>query len=119
MGRFEDLRLDARLRAQRAVLRWWSLRGDDTATVVLGDRAADPFPVYERLRARGPLVRSRMGVWTATGHGLCRAVLRDPRFRVEPAGEGALLDLSLLELEAPDHTPIRLRTSGPRARSRS
>jgi len=41
VGRFEDLRLDARLRVQRAVLRWWSLRGDDTATVVLGDRAAD------------------------------------------------------------------------------
>lgn len=107
VGWTEDLRLDGRLRAQRAVLRWWSLRGDDTAMVVLGDRAADPFPVYERLRARGPLVRSRMGVWTATGHGLCRSVLRDPRFRVESAGEGALLDLSLLELDAPDHARLR------------
>lgn len=107
MGRWDDLRLDVRLRAQRAALRWWSLRGDDTATIVLGDRSADPFPLYERLRARGPLVRSAMGVWTATGHGLCKAVLRDPRFRVEAPQDGALLDLSLLEIEAPDHTRLR------------
>jgi cytochrome P450 len=103
----DDLRLDVRLRAQRAVLRWWSLRGDETAALALGDRADDPFPLYERLRARGPLVASRTGLWTATGHAVCREVLRDPRFGVEPGGGGALLDLSLLELDPPDHGRLR------------
>jgi hypothetical protein len=49
------------------------------------------------------------------GHGLCRAVLRDPRFRVEPGGDPALLDLSLLELDAPDHTAAA--QARPRTRS--
>ncbi len=106
MGRSEDLQLDVRLRAQRAVLRWWSLRGDDVATLVLGDRAADPFPLYEQLRARGPLVRSRSGLWAATGHGLCRAVLRDPRFRTQ-SGDDGMIDLSLVERDGADHARLR------------
>jgi hypothetical protein len=107
MGRSEDLQLDVRLRAQRAVLRWWSLRGDDVATLVLGDRAADPFPLYEQLRARGPLVRSRSGLWAATGHGLCRAVLRDPRFRTQSGDDDGMIDLSLVERDGADHARLR------------
>jgi cytochrome P450 len=107
MGRFEDLQLDARLRAQRGVFRWWSLRGDDVATLLLGDRWADPFPLYERLRARGPLVPSRTGLRAVTGHGLCRAVLRDPRFRTQSGDDDGMMDLSLVERDGPDHARLR------------
>ncbi|GAB2756361.1 cytochrome P450 [Salinifilum aidingensis] len=85
----------------------------------------DPYPVYRTLRRRGPLVRSRLGMWVASTHGMCDAVLRDGRFGVRTA-EGAASqpfadelgqDLSLLELDPPDHTRLR-RLAAPAFRPR-
>lgn len=42
---------------------------------------ADPYPLYHRLRANGVLHRSQLdGIWYASGFGVCREVLLDPRF---------------------------------------
>src|SRR3954453_22529680 len=85
-------------RAQRAplsALRWGIRHG--IAAVYL-DRAAgrgdlvgqllrdpgqrrDPYPVYEQLRARGPLVPSSLGLVT-TAHPVAAEVLRSPAFGV-------------------------------------
>jgi cytochrome P450 len=40
---------------------------------------ADPYPVYERLRAAGPVVRLAPNVWMSGRHGVVDALLRDRR----------------------------------------
>lgn len=71
----------------------------------------DPYPIYERLRAHGPLTRDG-GLWVTTSHQLTNKILRDRRFGVRysdgsyPANAG-LLPESFLELDPPDHTRLR------------
>jgi cytochrome P450 len=77
--------------------------------------AEDPFPVYEQLRAGGPIVGSGQE-WVSTDHAVCNSILRDRRFGVRPLGDpgltaedtsGNTLDLGFLEREPPDHTRLR------------
>ncbi|TDD46684.1 cytochrome P450 [Kribbella antibiotica] len=75
----------------------------------------DPFPMYERLRADGPIVGSAPE-WVTTDYAVCNAVLRDRRFGIRPVGDpaptsedtsGNTLDLGFLDREPPDHTRLR------------
>jgi P450-derived glycosyltransferase activator len=81
-------------------------RQDELALLMLHPGRDDPYPLYERLRAHGPLVRSRVGPWVTTNHRVCNAVLRDRRFGVAPDGAEAG-GLSFLEMNPPDHTRLR------------
>lgn len=89
--------------------------GDPVARLLKSPWRDNPYPVYERLRAKGPVVRSRLGAWAVTGHEECEQILRDPRFGVrtsdgspsDPAVAAAGLTLSLLETDPPDHTRLR------------
>ncbi len=47
----------------------------------------DPYPVYARLRARGPIFRSEHGQWVATGFDEVSWLLKDPRVSVSFVGE--------------------------------
>lgn len=109
------VRQAAQIYAGRAVL-WGNdrFRGDVTSAVFRSPGHPDPYPAYERLRAQGPLARSPLGLWSVTGHALVSEVLRSRAYGVNPppdVGPTHLqtieIDLSLLELDPPDHTRLR------------
>jgi len=79
---------------------------------------ADPYPLYRRLHALGPVSEVSRGFYVANGYAEVNAVLRNPAFGkhdglVEPGTEAArhssLTSLSqgLLDLNPPDHTRAR------------
>ncbi len=68
--------------AVRAFMKVQALRGDPLARLIAGHgRDIDPYPLLEKIRAGGPLVRTPF-TWVSVDHGLCREVLRDKRFGV-------------------------------------
>ncbi|MFD8771495.1 cytochrome P450 [Streptomyces sp. NPDC059916] len=89
----------------------------------LGDYAdftADPYPVYEELRARGPVHRVLLPkpaddgeAWLIVGHEEARAALTDPRLVKSPAKLGfsgldeELIGTHLLITDPPHHTRLR------------
>ncbi|MEO5745657.1 MAG: cytochrome P450 [Terracoccus sp.] len=115
MSAVNDLRAASRfassLYRQRADL-WWAgrVRGDLLSRVRLREGRRDPYPVYEQMRRRGPMLPTRLGNWSTTSHALCSQVLRSRQFGTRPL-EGAPgntpIDLSFLELNEPDHTRLR------------
>ncbi|MFC7309192.1 cytochrome P450 [Streptomyces monticola] len=87
------------------------------------DFVRNPYPVYARLRAEGPVHRVRITdgqeIWLVVGHEACRAALTDPRitrdFRkvhgaLEKLGGGAADSPALTHMllrDPPDHTRLR------------
>lgn len=114
-GRAAELRLRAQLLAQGGATWAMAKRGDRMARLLHRPWRDDPYEVYQQLRAMGPLVRSKLGVAGCTTHELCEQVLRDRRFGVrlsdgsygDPTAAAVDLQLSLLELDPPEHTRIR------------
>ena len=81
---------------------------DPMAQLQLRPGRVNPYPVYDRLRARGPLTPTRLGGWVSTSYGVCESVLRDRRFAVRPEGaEPGRAGLSFLDMNPPDHTRLR------------
>ncbi|MDA3624333.1 cytochrome P450 [Saccharopolyspora sp. WRP15-2] len=114
-GRLAELSLGARLFAQGAMTWVFAQRGDPMARLLHAPWRNDPYPQHRLLREQGPLVRSKLGVLLATTHELCDEVLRDRRFGVrtsdgaygDPTASAVELQLSLLELDPPDHSRLR------------
>lgn len=94
-------------------------------SVVDPQHRADPYPLYEQVRARGPLVRGRLGHITVD-HAVVTDVLRSDDFRAgpdedampralgglmrwsrDPKALGPIDPPSLLVVEPPDHTRYR------------
>lgn len=105
-------RFTAEIYSNRALNLYHGLVKDDLLSQLqLALGRADPHAVYERMRARGPVLPTRLGNISTTSYELCQRVLRSRSFGVtDPAaprpGE-ELLDLSLLALNPPDHTRLR------------
>ncbi|WP_412539068.1 cytochrome P450 [Longispora sp. K20-0274] len=86
----------------------------------------DPYPVYERLRATGPVhpavLPDGQHVWLVVGYDEVRAALADPRLSVDkrhaaPGGWKGLqlppaLDANLLNMDGPDHARLRRLVAG-------
>src|SRR5438445_5033904 len=86
------------------------LRNDPMALLLLGPARENPYPIYERLRAQGPISRTRLGNWVTTSHPVCSRVLRDRHFGVQPEGtpsDAGEFGLSFLEMNPPEHTRLR------------
>jgi cytochrome P450 len=99
---------------ERARISYWAhVRGDLFSRLILPNHHTDPYQIYEEMRAQGPMLPTRLGNYTTTSHRLCNEVLRSRKFAVKPEdgsedlANQAGLDLSLLELNPPDHTRIR------------
>src|SRR4051812_5103619 len=74
----------------------------------VGDR--DPYPIYDRIRAAGPFIATPSGHLASADHAICKEILRDRRFGVEPEGAPRpepALDRSVLTRNPPDHTRLR------------
>ena len=66
----------------RAFMKIRALRGDPLARLIASHgRGADPYPLMEEIRVRGPLVRTPF-TWVSVDHRICREILRDKRFGV-------------------------------------
>jgi cytochrome P450 len=110
----------------KLALRRAQRKGDLHARSVLDPAArADPYPLYDQVRARGPLVRGELAHLTAS-HAVATEVLRSEDFRAGadeealPRPLGALVGWSrdsralgpidppsMLVVEPPDHTRYR------------
>jgi P450-derived glycosyltransferase activator len=101
----------AELYRAKAVLGYQGyVKHDELALLMLHPGRDNPYPLYERLRERGPISKARVGAWTSTSHSLCNRVLRDRQFGVVPEGADAGPGgggLSFLEMNPPDHTRLR------------
>jgi len=123
-------RTAVRLYGAQAVVRFLRLTGDPVAHLVSAGPGDDAYAIQERIRARGPVVRSRLGVHAVTSRELCEHVLRHPDFGVRDdrgatAGADGITEVaaaplagSLLDLDPPDHTRIR-RIAAPAFRPRA
>jgi P450-derived glycosyltransferase activator len=86
------------------------LRRDPMARLQLRPGRDDPYAIYERMRAAGPMFPTRLGNWASTSHRVCNSVLRDRRFGVRRLADPAANDqsnLSFLGMNPPDHTRLR------------
>ncbi len=106
----------------RTIVRAQALFGDPAAKLFGMSPARDPYPAYEYVRERGPVVKSRMGLYLTASHELCNELLRDPTFGTIPAGDLSPVDSaahiagrrlvnpveeSFLVRNPPDHTRLR------------
>lgn len=124
----ERIRIRARMLATRAAVRAFAAGGDPLSLAFARSPEQPPYPLYERVRARGEVSRSPLGAYVTASHEVADMILRDRRFgargpedpgrdRIDLAGRGAAefahpIDDSLMGQDPPEHTRLR-RAIGP------
>lgn len=88
------------------------VRRDPMSRLHLRAGRDNPYAIYDRMRAQGTIVATRLGNWATTSHAICNTVLRDRRFGVRSAELTVTdapdeFDMSFLDQDPPDHTRLR------------
>lgn len=124
-----DARIGLTMFTWRTALRAQAALGDPLAKMLSKGPNSSPYPIYEQVRARGELSRSRIGVYATASHPLVNSILRDTRFGVQTSrglgrddwqatspGQAAAADgtplinpveAAFLSLDPPRHTRLR------------
>nr|WP_225954203.1 cytochrome P450 [Kibdelosporangium phytohabitans] len=99
--------------AIRGTSRLLAEAGDLVCALESPRHLANPYPLYERIRAKGPVYSGLSRVYAITSHALCSAALRDPGLGVRTrAGQmigestNALAD-TFVSMDEPDHARLR------------
>nr|WP_157528606.1 cytochrome P450 [Kibdelosporangium sp. MJ126-NF4] len=110
---FSEVRTIAGSLAIRGTTRVLAEAGDLVCALESPRHQEDPYPLYERIRARGPVYRGPSGTYALTSHAHCSSALRDPRMGVRTTtgrlfGEAtnALAD-TFVSVDEPDHGRLR------------
>lgn len=116
------LKTAAQFFAVRTLVRGYALLGDPYAGVIASPPDRDPYPMYEKVRAKGDMVRSRMGAYVTPSREICDSVLRDNRFLTMTFDEASMVPITLvrngekivnpvqdsfLMMNPPNHTRLR------------
>lgn len=116
------LKTAAQFFALRTLVRGYALLGDPYAGVMASPPNRDPYPMYEKVRAKGDMVRSRMGAYVTPSREICDSVLRDNRFITATFDEASMVPITLVKdgekivnpvqdsflmKNPPDHTRLR------------
>ncbi|MET8761569.1 cytochrome P450 [Lentzea sp. NPDC004782] len=91
------LKTAAQFFALRTLVRGYALLGDPYAGVIASPPDRDPYPLYEKVRAKGDMVRSRMGAYVTPSREICDSVLRDNRFITMTFDEASLVPVKLVK----------------------
>ncbi|MDX8147091.1 cytochrome P450 [Lentzea sp. BCCO 10_0061] len=83
--------------ALRTLVRGYALLGDPYAGVMASPPDRDPYPMYEKVRAKGDMVRSRMGAYVTPSRDICDSVLRDNRFITATFDEASMVPITLVK----------------------
>ncbi|CAM5311433.1 Cytochrome P450 OS=Streptomyces alboniger OX=132473 GN=CP975_18605 PE=3 SV=1 [Streptomyces alboniger] len=113
-SRLAGWKFSAKLGATRGLLRAIGVFGDPFTHLLMGQE--DPYPLYARVRQRGPLHRSHLGTWVTGSHQVGSRILRDRSLFLNREEGGVpgheIMDdipwnSSILGLDPPDHTRLR------------
>lgn len=111
VGPVERTRVAGTLAAGFGFITWHALaRRDPLMQLFTWAGRRDRHPIYQRLRERGSVSRSTTGFAAVVGHAAADQLLRSRDTSVITQGgpaDALSFDLSLLELDPPDHTRLR------------
>lgn len=110
VGPVERTRVAGTLAAGFGYITWHAVvRRDPTMQLFTWAGRRDRHPIYERLRERGSVSYSTTGFAAIVGHAAADQLLRsrDTSVFTEGGTDAIGFDLSLLELDPPDHTRLR------------
>ena len=95
--------------AMRALLAWERIESGVAYNPLSPELRADPYSVYEELRRKDPVHRMRLqDAWVLTDYADVDMVLRDSqRFGNVGRDFGYIPQVSMLDLDPPEHTKIR------------